>query len=145
MSTFFLIFRFVCYGALAIVLLGFFGMFVFSQPEVCSSFSTGAISCKSPALEEAAKLTMGLLLVSVFTGLPVLLALIGLFFAVRATAPILVQSYRKFRPPTAAPESDPAGRSILGKLALAGKILLYIFGAFVLSAIIAGIYEASFR
>ena len=149
MSTLFLVFRVVCYGALATVLLGLFGLIVFSQPEVCSSFSTGAISCKTPALEELAKLTMGLLLVSVFTGLPVLLALIGLFFAVRASVPHMVRFYRRFKPLPAAPEGgpqgDPATRSILGKLALTGKILLYVFGAFFLSAVVAGIYEASFR
>ncbi|MEM8687116.1 MAG: hypothetical protein AAGF81_07290 [Pseudomonadota bacterium] len=149
MSTFFLVFRYVCYGALVTLLLGFLGVIVFSQPEMCSSFSTGAISCRTPAFEELAKLTMGLLLVSVFTGFPVLLALIGLFFAARAAAPFLLRIYRKFRPLPPVPEgvsqSPAARRSGLGRLALTGKILLYAFGAFFLSAIVAGIYEASFR
>ncbi len=149
MRTLFLILRIVCYGALAVVALGFLGMIVFSQPDMCSSFSTGSISCKSPAIEELAKLTMGLLLVSVFTGLPIVLALGGVFFAVRDASPHLVRAYRRIRPLPAAAEgvSQAAAtkRSAAGKLALTGKVLLYVFGAFFLSAIIAGLYEASFR
>ncbi|MEM1200768.1 MAG: hypothetical protein AAGI06_15820, partial [Pseudomonadota bacterium] len=124
MSVLFLIFRIVCYGALGVVALGFLGMIVFSQPDMCSSFSTGSISCKSPTIEELAQLTMGLLLVSVFTGVPILLALAGLFFAVRDAAPHFMRAYRKFRPlPTVSegvPQTPATQRSTKGKLALTG-------------------------
>ena len=102
MSTAFLIFRIICYVALGIVTFGMLAMIVLSNPEFCSSFSTGSISCKSEGLEELAKLSMGILLVSTFTGLPVLLAMIGTFFAARAATPAIVRTYRKIRPKPAA-------------------------------------------
>ena len=120
-------------------------MIVLSNPEFCSSFSTGAITCKSEGLEELAKLSMGILLVSTFTGLPVLLALIGLFFAVRAAVPALVRTYRKIRPKPIASGPPPQQRTALQKLGRAGRFFAYFLAAFVASAIIAGIYEASFR
>ncbi len=141
MSTIFLIFRVICYLALAVLTLGVVGMLVLSSPEFCSSFSTGAISCKSEGLEELARLTMGILLASVFTGVPVLLAFTGLIFALRAVAPAITRSYRKAGANSDAPGEQPAR----GKLGRAGRIIAYLIGAFFISAIIAGIYEASFQ
>ena len=124
-------------------------MFVVSHPEVCSSFSTGSISCKSDAWEEFAQLIMGILLVSVFTGFPVLLALFGVFFALRAAAPKITQLYRKIRPasPASAGATDASAqeRTALQKLGRAGKIMAIVIGLFFLTAVIAGIYEASFQ
>ncbi|MEM8689268.1 MAG: hypothetical protein AAGF81_18205, partial [Pseudomonadota bacterium] len=64
-------------------------------------------------------------------------------------APFLLRIYRKFRPLPPVPEgvahAPAARRSGLAKLARTGKFLLYVFGAFLLSAVVAGIYEASFR
>lgn len=124
-------------------------MLVLSHPEVCSSFSTGSISCRSEGLEELATLTMGILLVSAFTGLPVLLALFGVFFALRAAAPKIAQLYRRIRPapPASAetPDTSPQERTALQKLGRVGKIVAIIIGLFFLTAVIAGIYEASFQ
>lgn len=145
MSTVLFLFKIICYAALAIVTAGIVGMLVLSNPEICSSFSTGAISCKNQGVEELAKLTMGILLVSAFTGLPVLLALIGLFFAARAARPAIARTYRKIRPKAETPDAPQAPRTMVQKLGRAGKIMLYILGAFVLSAMVAGIYEASFQ
>ncbi len=145
MSTLFLIFRIICYVALGVVTLGVVGMLVLSNPEICSSFSTGSISCTSEGVEELAKLTMGILLVSAFTGVPVLLALLGLFFAIRAATPAMARTYRKIRPGPEGSEAQAEERSALQKVGRAGKVMAYILAAFFLSAVIAGIYEASFR
>ncbi len=147
MSTAYLILRFICYAALAVVTLGIAGMFVVSHPEVCSSFSTGAISCRSEGVEELATLIMGILLVSAFTGVPVLLALFGLFFLLRAAAPKIAQLYRMGRPAQPAanevPDTGAPQRTALQKLGRAGKVVAIILGLFFLSAVLAGIYQAS--
>ncbi len=145
MSMVFLIFRVICYAALGIEIAGVVGMLVLSHPEVCSSFSTGSITCRSEGVEELAKLTMGILLVSAFTGVPVLLALLGLFFAVRAATPAMGRTYRKIRPRPEGSEAQAEERGALQKVGRAGKVMAYILAAFFLSAVIAGIYEASFR
>lgn len=145
MGLVFLIFRIVCYAALGVVIAGVVGMLVLSHPEVCSSFSTGSISCRSEGVEELAKLTMGILLVSAFTGVPVLLALFGLFFALRAATPAIVRTYRRIRPLPVGSQEQAEERTALQKVGRAGKIMAYILGAFFLSAIIAGIYQASFQ
>lgn len=120
-------------------------MLVLSHPEICSSFSTGSISCASEGMEALAKLTMGILLASAFTGLPVLLALFGLFFAGRAAMPALVRTYRKVRPKPEGSEEPATERTAGQKLLLAGKIFVYMMATFFAIAAIAGLYGASLR
>ena len=145
MRTVFLIFRLICYAAFVVVTLGMVGMLVFGHSGICPSFSTGSIRCDSAIAQQLAELTMGILLVSAFTGLPVLLALLGLFFAIRAAVPALERAYRKIRP---RPEGSEARREQQGarqQLARMGKIIAYLMVAIIVCGVIAGIYDASTR
>ena len=145
MRAVFLIFRLICYAAFVVVTLGMVGMLVLSHPEICPSFSTGSIRCQSAFLQELAELTMGILLVSAFTGLPLLLALLGLIFAIRAAVPAIERAYRKIRPRPERSEAPPEQRGARQQLARMGKIIAYIMVAIIVCGVIAGIYDASTR
>ncbi|WP_421856992.1 hypothetical protein [Oricola sp.] len=79
----FLLFRWLCYAALAYVVAGFGSLILLSLMDVCPRLDTGAIECVSETYTSIAKFGMGAALISVFTGLPLLLALLGLFFLLR--------------------------------------------------------------
>lgn len=74
--------RIVLYGALliAVCLLGL--LLIIGLAGVCPRFDTGAISCVSTFWESMARLAMSYLLLAVFTGFPILLALGGLILLV---------------------------------------------------------------
>lgn len=125
----YLVFRVVCYCALALVVAGFGSFMVLGALDVCPRLDTGSIQCNMPFQEEVAHFGMGVMLISVFTGAPLLLAMAGLFFAVRGL-------YRRFGPEPApgAPESR-TGRT----LRIVFKYVLIAFGVLILIGFIGGI------
>lgn len=79
----FLLFRLVCYLALAVVLLGFGASFLLPLTGACSSISTGGVVCSSPFYKQLGDFSLGVMLITVYTGLPGLLALAGIYFVLR--------------------------------------------------------------
>ena len=69
--------KIICYAALGALLavLAFLGAI-----DICPRLDEGGISCVSPAFEVIASIAMAIVLLSVFMGLPALLALGGLIF-----------------------------------------------------------------
>ncbi len=61
-------------------LLGLSLVFVLPAIGACFHISSGGISCRSPIFEDLAEFSLGLLLMSVFTGVPLILAFVGLIF-----------------------------------------------------------------
>jgi hypothetical protein len=74
------ILKIICYVALGALLAGFGALAVLGVLDVCPRLDEGAISCVSPAFEVIASTAMAIVLLSVFMGLPALLALGGLIF-----------------------------------------------------------------
>ena len=69
--------KIICYVALGALLAGFA---VLGVLDICPRLDEGGISCVSPAFEVVAGIAMAIVLLSVFMGLPSLLALGGLIF-----------------------------------------------------------------
>ena len=82
-SILFLLFRLICYLALVVVVLGFATAFILPGTGACSDLGTGGVKCSSPFYQSLGEYALGVMLVSAFTGFPVLLALAGAFFAIR--------------------------------------------------------------
>ncbi len=76
-----LILRFVCYLTLATVILSFTLIAVLPAVGACSSITTGGISCSSPLSKELAEIGLGMVLLTVFTGVPALFAMAGVIFS----------------------------------------------------------------
>ena len=74
------ILKVVCYVALGALLAGFAILAFLGALDICPRLDEGGISCVSPAFEVIASMAMAIVLLSVFTGLPALLALGGLIF-----------------------------------------------------------------
>jgi len=72
-----LAFRWLCYASLVVVLGGFLGAMLLSGLDLCPTFNEGGISCISPFYERLATWSMTVMLLTVFTGLPGLLAIAG--------------------------------------------------------------------
>ena len=121
----YLIARVICYCALALVVAGFGSFFLLGALDVCPRLDTGEISCNTPFQESVASYGMGIMLISVFTGIPLLLAMAGLFFLVRGL-------YRRFGPDTS---ESRAGRSFQIVL----KYVLIAFGVLILISVVGGI------
>ncbi len=85
----FLVLRIVCYLALALIVGSFAALMVTGTFGGCTQ-SGDLVDCSSPPLQSLANGANIVLLTSVFTGVPVLLALGGIFFLIRA----LVRSRR---------------------------------------------------
>ncbi len=79
----FLLLRILCYAALLIVVVGFGSVILLSVTDACSRIDTGAIVCSSESYKQIGEFGMGVMLVTAFTGLPMLLALGGVFFLLR--------------------------------------------------------------
>lgn len=71
--------RLLCYLGLVFVLSGIVAWAAVQGH--CPRFDTGAISCDSAQMQSLAEWAMSVILISVFTGLPLLLALGGLIYA----------------------------------------------------------------
>ena len=124
-AVLYLILRLICYCALAIVVAGFASFALLGALDVCPRLDTGSISCNTQFLEGLAEFSLAVMLVSVFTGLPLLLALAGLFFLARGL-------YRRFGPDTS---ESRAGRTTYIVL----KYILIAFGMLILISFIGGI------
>ncbi len=62
------------------MLAGLSFMIILPEVGACSVISTGAITCKLPIYEDLATLSMELVLISLFTGIPAFLAFLGVIF-----------------------------------------------------------------
>lgn len=71
--------RVLCYLGLVFVLSGV-AAWAAAQGH-CPRFDSGAVSCDSAEMQNLAEWAMSVILISVFTGVPLLLALGGLIFA----------------------------------------------------------------
>jgi hypothetical protein len=74
------ILKIICYVALGALLAGFAVLAFIVVLDVCPRLDEGEISCVSPVFEVIASIGMAIVLLSVFTALPALLALGGLIF-----------------------------------------------------------------
>lgn len=79
----FLVVRLVCYAALAAVLFAIVSMVVLLETGACSSISTGGVTCSAAHYKDIAGWSLGILLLTTFTGIPALMALAGIFFLLR--------------------------------------------------------------
>jgi hypothetical protein len=82
---FFLLLRIVCYFSLALVVAGIASLALVSAQNACPRLDTGAIQCVAPGYKALAEFGMSVVLFTVFTGLPALLAMGGLAYLVRDT------------------------------------------------------------
>src|SRR5947209_18805056 len=74
------ILKIICYVALGALLVGFAVLALLGVLDICPRLDEGGISCVSPVFEVIASIAMAIVLLSVFMGLPALLALGGLIF-----------------------------------------------------------------
>lgn len=74
------IFRWVCYAALLIVVAGFGAMIWLSASGMCPTLGTGGIVCQTPFQKEIATHALSIVLVTIFTGIPGILAIFGAGF-----------------------------------------------------------------
>jgi hypothetical protein len=72
-----------CYLALVVVLAGVASLVLVSALGVCPQLTEGGVSCSSAGYQDLAHFGLSVVLASVFTGLPALLAIGGLVFLVR--------------------------------------------------------------
>ncbi len=82
----FFVLRLVCYVALAIVVCGIGAMVLVSMLDVCPTLHEGGINCNAPFYQHIAEFGMTVLLLTVFTGFPALLAIGGIVFLARDIA-----------------------------------------------------------
>jgi hypothetical protein len=78
-----LVLKLLCYVALAVVLAGLVAAGIVAQTGGCPRFDEAGVQCISPFYEQLGSFAMAVLLVSVFTGVPVILAIVGLVFLLR--------------------------------------------------------------
>jgi len=79
------IIKWICIAALILVAAGIGSLVLVSLSGVCPVLNEGNISCTAPSYQALAEFGMAVLLLTVFTGLPALLAFGGLVFLVRDT------------------------------------------------------------
>lgn len=75
--------KFVCYVALAIVFAGVASLFVPSMLGLCSHASGGTLKCNDPMYHRIFEFGYTVVMLTVFTGIPGLLAMGGLVFLIR--------------------------------------------------------------
>jgi len=76
--------RWFSYFMLFVVMAGFSAAYVLHWLNLCPKFDEGGIVCTSAFAETVGELSMTIMLVSVFTGFPLLFALLGIVFLVLA-------------------------------------------------------------
>ena len=74
--------RVVCYAVLLFVIAGAVSLFAPFMLGLCRNASGGTVSCTDPVYRDMFEFGFGVILMSIFTGLPALLALAGLVFAI---------------------------------------------------------------
>ena len=72
--------KIICYVALGALLAGFAVLAFLAARDICPRLDEGGIACMSPVFDVIASIAMAIVLLSVFTVLPALLALGGLIF-----------------------------------------------------------------
>ena len=75
-----LLFRLICYLALVLVVSGVGSLILVSKLDVCPTLNESQIQCITPFYESLGNYGMGVTLITVFTGLPGILAIVGLIF-----------------------------------------------------------------
>ncbi len=78
-----LLFELVCYAALVFVLSGIVALIYVQAGGLCPRFDTGSVSCVTPQAKSIANWAMTVLLLTVFTGFPGLLAIAGVIFGLK--------------------------------------------------------------
>lgn len=81
LRLFLVVVRLVAYPALLIVLVGFAGLVVLPMTGLCVSNGPG-FTCESETAQNFADFILSVLLLSVFTGFPLLLAAVGVIVSV---------------------------------------------------------------
>lgn len=129
--------RLVCYVALAIVVCGVGAMVFVSMLDVCPTLHEGGISCNAPVYQHLAEFGMTVLLVTVFTGFPALLAIGGIVFLARDIAhwrrrrqqPAIASDTVTVRPLMQPAAIESAAPSILSRVARTALIVLLVLMA----------------
>jgi len=80
MKLFLRLVRFLCYMALVVLIGGFVSLFLLPAIGVCSTVSMSSISCSTPFYKSIAELGVTVVILTAFTGIPLLLAGAGLIF-----------------------------------------------------------------
>ncbi len=91
--------RWISYAALLVVITAFGALIILSLIGVCSSLNEGGIACATPLYTLIAQYAIGVMLATVFTGIPALFAMLGVYFLVR-------DIYDRLRDGKARPPSD---------------------------------------
>ena len=138
----FVLLQVACILVLLYVVSGIGALILTSALDVCPQLNEGNIRCNSETYQSIAEYGMTVLLITVFTGLPALMAIAGLVFIVRALLKLRSRRaspaapHQRVRTPSsgAAAPSPSAGRG-LNRYA---KIALYILGAFIVAGTLAG-------
>jgi hypothetical protein len=78
-----IIIRLICYLALAFVASGIAAMVYVTYVGGCLRLDEGSVQCISPFYETLGSYGLGVVMVSLFTGLPAILAIAGLIFLIR--------------------------------------------------------------
>ena len=73
--------RVICYAVLIFVVAGVISLFAPFMLGLCSNAFGGTVSCSDPFYRQMFEFGFGVVLMSIFTGVPALLALAGLVFA----------------------------------------------------------------
>ena len=79
----FKILKIISYLALAILLFGAISFFIPFLLDLCRNAPAATVSCDAPIYRTFYELGFTILMLAVFTGLPTLLALCGLYFLVK--------------------------------------------------------------
>lgn len=144
----FIAFQLLCVAALIFVVSGIVAMIIASTSGECPVLNEGNIRCNSPGYQSMAEHGMMVLLLTVFTGFPGLLAMAGIFFIIRA----IIKWRRGPAPATPATaggaglpdeaagttEDSPAKKTWMFIL----KIFLIIIGLTMVAGFITGIVES---
>ena len=121
-SVLFLLFRLLCYVVLVVVIVGFGAMIVLTATGACPQLGTGDVTCSTPFYPSLGEFSLAVMLASVFTGFPLLLAFTGVFFAIRSF--FLWRRSRAAPPSTAdaslSPGAQPAQPQSFGMFLLKG-------------------------
>lgn len=157
-----IVLRLACYAGLAFVVAGFGALVLLSLLGLCPTLNEGNIRCISPGATSLAEFGMTVMLLTVFTGFPALLAMGGLVYLVldtgklikrwRGPATVPGQSgpsltnaenlpHKDIPDPGAAPIPPRAERAPDGPGRKFLKVLLILFGLFLAAGVVAGIIE----
>ncbi len=135
----FLVFRSLCYAALAVIVVAFAILIYLSVTDSCTSLGFDIINCEAPFDKNLAEYAISVVLLTVFTGLPGILAILGVIFATRS----LYRKYGSTSPkhPAQTVDGDKQDGHDHAGWKLFGKIVALVLAVFFVAGIIAGILE----